>query len=49
MSIRLMLPGEISIVTCPPDYAYDKFERFYFFFKNKLSFGFVWRTLNSFF
>lgn len=27
MSVRLMLPGEISIVTCPPDYAYDKFKR----------------------
>ncbi|KAL3639470.1 G1/S-specific cyclin pas1 [Castilleja foliolosa] len=25
MSTRLMLPGEISIVTCPPDYAYDNF------------------------
>lgn len=27
MCVRLMLPGEISLVTCPPDYAYDKFER----------------------
>lgn len=27
MSVRLMLPGEVSLVTCPPDYAYDKFER----------------------
>ncbi|KAM0948338.1 putative peptidylprolyl isomerase [Dioscorea sansibarensis] len=27
MCVRLMLPGEISIVTCPPDYAYDKFLR----------------------
>ncbi|CAN4126870.1 unnamed protein product [Withania somnifera] len=27
MSVRLMLPGEASLVTCPPDYAYDKFER----------------------
>ncbi|KAK8946302.1 Peptidyl-prolyl cis-trans isomerase PASTICCINO1 [Platanthera guangdongensis] len=27
MSVRLMLPGEISLVTCPPDYAYDRFER----------------------
>ncbi|KAL2929260.1 Peptidyl-prolyl cis-trans isomerase PASTICCINO1, partial [Bienertia sinuspersici] len=27
MSVRLMLPGEIAIVTCPPDYAYDKFPR----------------------
>ncbi|KAL8158894.1 hypothetical protein V2J09_000431 [Rumex salicifolius] len=25
MCVRLMLPGEISLVTCPPDYAYDKF------------------------
>jgi hypothetical protein len=22
-----MLPGEIALVTCPPDYAYDKFPR----------------------
>ncbi|XP_039136399.1 peptidyl-prolyl cis-trans isomerase PASTICCINO1 [Dioscorea cayenensis subsp. rotundata] len=27
MCVRLMLPGEISVVTCPPDYAYDKFLR----------------------
>ncbi|KAF5193827.1 Peptidyl-prolyl cis-trans isomerase pasticcino1 [Thalictrum thalictroides] len=27
MCVRLMLPGEIATVTCPPDYAYDKFER----------------------
>ncbi|XAR68883.1 Peptidylprolyl isomerase [Bertholletia excelsa] len=27
MCIRLMLPGEIAHVTCPPDYAYDKFPR----------------------
>uniref|UniRef100_A0A7N2M4E4 peptidylprolyl isomerase n=1 Tax=Quercus lobata TaxID=97700 RepID=A0A7N2M4E4_QUELO len=27
MCVRLMLPGEITIVTCPPDYAYDKFPR----------------------
>ncbi|KAG5088646.1 hypothetical protein GLYMA_01G106600v4 [Glycine max] len=27
MSVRLMLPGEIALVTCPPDYAYDKFPR----------------------
>lgn len=27
MCVRLMLPGEISLVTSPPDYAYDKFER----------------------
>ncbi|KAL8517427.1 hypothetical protein ACS0TY_015605 [Phlomoides rotata] len=27
MCTRLMLPGEISLVTCPPDYAYDKFPR----------------------
>ncbi|WCJ19171.1 FKBP-type peptidyl-prolyl cis-trans isomerase family protein [Euphorbia peplus] len=27
MSVRLMLPGEIALVTCPPDYAYDKFQR----------------------
>ncbi|KAK8685343.1 hypothetical protein V6N13_041346 [Hibiscus sabdariffa] len=27
MCIRLMLPGEIALVTCPPDYAYDKFSR----------------------
>lgn len=28
MCVRLMLPGEKSIVTCPPDFAYDKFTRF---------------------
>lgn len=27
MCVRLMLPGEVSLVTCPPDYAYDKFQR----------------------
>ncbi|KAK7355216.1 hypothetical protein VNO80_14465 [Phaseolus coccineus] len=27
MSVRLMLPGEIALVRCPPDYAYDKFPR----------------------
>ncbi|XP_057992162.1 peptidyl-prolyl cis-trans isomerase PASTICCINO1 isoform X2 [Hevea brasiliensis] len=27
MCVRLMLPGEIALVTCPPDYAYDKFRR----------------------
>ncbi|XP_072997511.1 peptidyl-prolyl cis-trans isomerase PASTICCINO1 [Typha latifolia] len=27
MCVRLMLPGEVAIVTCPPDYAYDKFPR----------------------
>ena len=27
MCVRLMLPGEITIVTCPPDYANDKFLR----------------------
>ncbi|KAG9138639.1 hypothetical protein Leryth_020479 [Lithospermum erythrorhizon] len=27
MSVRLMLPGEIALVSCPPDYAYDKFPR----------------------
>ncbi|KAJ9694841.1 hypothetical protein PVL29_010356 [Vitis rotundifolia] len=27
MCVRLMLPGEIALVTCPPDYAYDKFPR----------------------
>ncbi|XP_031485513.1 peptidyl-prolyl cis-trans isomerase PASTICCINO1 isoform X1 [Nymphaea colorata] len=27
MSVRLMLPGEVALVTCPPDYAYDKFKR----------------------
>uniref|UniRef100_A0A7N0VHY8 peptidylprolyl isomerase n=1 Tax=Kalanchoe fedtschenkoi TaxID=63787 RepID=A0A7N0VHY8_KALFE len=27
MCVRLMLPGELAIVTCPPDYAYDKFPR----------------------
>ncbi|KAJ3682694.1 hypothetical protein LUZ60_012921 [Juncus effusus] len=26
MSVRLMLPGEICTVVCPPDYAYDKFK-----------------------
>ncbi|KAK6943576.1 FKBP-type peptidyl-prolyl cis-trans isomerase domain [Dillenia turbinata] len=25
MSARLMLPGERALVTCPPDYAYEKF------------------------
>ncbi|KAJ3691018.1 hypothetical protein LUZ61_020182 [Rhynchospora tenuis] len=25
MAVRLMLPGEVCSVTCPPDYAYDKF------------------------
>lgn len=29
MCTRLMLPGEIALVTCPPDYAYDKFPRSY--------------------
>ena len=29
MCVRLMLPGEIALVTCPPDYAYDKFPRLY--------------------
>ncbi|PWA91745.1 FKBP-type peptidyl-prolyl cis-trans isomerase family protein [Artemisia annua] len=28
MCVRLMLPEEISLVTCPPDYAYDKFTSF---------------------
>lgn len=28
MCTRLMLPGEIASVTCPPDYAYNKFPRF---------------------
>ncbi|KAF5750891.1 peptidyl-prolyl cis-trans isomerase PASTICCINO1 [Tripterygium wilfordii] len=27
MCVRLMVPGEIALVTCPPDYAYDKFPR----------------------
>ncbi|KAL4651235.1 hypothetical protein ACB092_01G144700 [Castanea dentata] len=27
MCVRLMLPGEIALVTCPPDYAYNKFPR----------------------
>ncbi|KAL4606649.1 hypothetical protein ACB092_09G119100 [Castanea dentata] len=27
MCVHLMLPGEIALVTCPPDYAYDKFPR----------------------
>ncbi|XP_031277364.1 peptidyl-prolyl cis-trans isomerase PASTICCINO1-like isoform X1 [Pistacia vera] len=27
MCVRLMLPGELALVTCPPDYAYDKFPR----------------------
>ncbi|XP_042465781.1 peptidyl-prolyl cis-trans isomerase PASTICCINO1-like [Zingiber officinale] len=27
MCVRLMLPGEIALVTSPPDYAYDKFSR----------------------
>ncbi|XP_042512002.1 peptidyl-prolyl cis-trans isomerase PASTICCINO1 isoform X2 [Macadamia integrifolia] len=27
MCVRLMLPGEMALVTCPPDYAYDKFAR----------------------
>lgn len=27
MCVRLMLPGEIALVTCPPDYAYDRFPR----------------------
>jgi hypothetical protein len=27
LCVRLMLPGEMAIVTCPPDYAYDKFPR----------------------
>ncbi|KFK34648.1 hypothetical protein AALP_AA5G173000 [Arabis alpina] len=27
MCTRLMVPGEIALVTCPPDYAYDKFPR----------------------
>lgn len=27
MCVRLMLPGEMALVTCPPDYAYDKFPR----------------------
>lgn len=30
MCVRLMLPGEIALVTCPPDYAYDKFARLHF-------------------
>ncbi|XP_019463927.1 PREDICTED: peptidyl-prolyl cis-trans isomerase PASTICCINO1 isoform X2 [Lupinus angustifolius] len=27
MAVRLMLPGEIALVTSPPDYAYGKFTR----------------------
>ncbi|CAA3003163.1 peptidyl-prolyl cis-trans isomerase PASTICCINO1 [Olea europaea subsp. europaea] len=27
MCSRLMLPGERALVTCPSDYAYDKFPR----------------------
>lgn len=27
MCVRLMLPEEMALVTCPPDYAYDKFPR----------------------
>ncbi|XP_056176967.1 peptidyl-prolyl cis-trans isomerase PASTICCINO1 [Syzygium oleosum] len=27
MCVRLMLPGEVALVSCPPDYAYDKFPR----------------------
>ncbi|KAI3474788.1 hypothetical protein Pfo_030047, partial [Paulownia fortunei] len=27
MCTRLMLPGELALITCPPDYAYDKFPR----------------------
>lgn len=27
MCVRLMLPEEIALVSCPPDYAYDKFPR----------------------
>ncbi|GAV65465.1 FKBP_C domain-containing protein/TPR_1 domain-containing protein/TPR_11 domain-containing protein [Cephalotus follicularis] len=27
MCVRLMLPGEIALVTSPPDYAYDNFAR----------------------
>ncbi|XP_028786005.1 peptidyl-prolyl cis-trans isomerase PASTICCINO1 [Neltuma alba] len=27
MCVRLMLPGEVALVTCPPDFAYDKFPR----------------------
>ncbi|KAK2433170.1 FKBP-type peptidyl-prolyl cis-trans isomerase family protein [Trifolium repens] len=27
LCVRLMLPGEMALVTCPPDYAYDKFPR----------------------
>ncbi|CAH9099970.1 unnamed protein product [Cuscuta europaea] len=27
MCVRLMVPGEVALVTCPPDYAYDKFKR----------------------
>lgn len=33
MCVRLMLPGEIALVTCPPDYAYDKFTRLSFEFE----------------
>lgn len=31
MAVRLMLPGEISDITCPPDYAYDRFKRCFFY------------------
>ncbi|XWS67150.1 hypothetical protein CRYUN_Cryun05aG0262500 [Craigia yunnanensis] len=27
MRVRLMFPGKIALVTCPPGYAYDKFSR----------------------
>ncbi|XP_020526603.1 peptidyl-prolyl cis-trans isomerase PASTICCINO1 isoform X2 [Amborella trichopoda] len=27
MCVRLMLSGELAVVTCPPDFAYDKFPR----------------------
>ncbi|CAK7333623.1 unnamed protein product [Dovyalis caffra] len=27
MCVRLMLPGEVALVNCPPDFAYDKFPR----------------------
>ncbi|XP_027079124.1 peptidyl-prolyl cis-trans isomerase PASTICCINO1-like isoform X2 [Coffea arabica] len=27
MCVRLMLPGELALVTCPHEYAYDKFQR----------------------
>lgn len=29
LCVRLMLPGEMALVTCPPDYAYDKFPRLF--------------------